>query len=70
MPFFGWSEYTLEGLMISCSVEWNKKTLTVISYNICILIFVYLIPLLSFVFTYSKVIIAVSFSIFFLGTYH
>ena len=24
VPLFGWSEYSLEGAMISCSVEWNK----------------------------------------------
>ena len=27
IPLFGWSEYSLEGALISCSVEWNKKEL-------------------------------------------
>jgi hypothetical protein len=56
MPFLGWSEYNLEGLMISCSVEWNKKTVSVISYNISIMIFVYIIPLFTFIYTNSRII--------------
>jgi hypothetical protein len=50
-PLFGWSEYSLEGAMISCSVEWNKKTASVMSYNITIAIFVFLVPMLVFIIT-------------------
>lgn len=64
MPIFGWSQYKHEGLMISCSVEWKKKTPTVISYNICIILFVYIIPLVAFIYSNSKIIIAVSLNIF------
>lgn len=44
-PFFGWSYYTLEGANIMCSVKWNEKSYNVISYNITIFIFVYVVPL-------------------------
>ena len=50
MPLLGWSEYSLEGAMISCSIEWNKKTVSVMTYNMCMAIFVYLIPLFLLVF--------------------
>lgn len=60
MPFFGWSEYSLEGIMISCSVEWEKKTLSVISYNVTILILVYAAPIIVITFTNLKIISFVS----------
>jgi hypothetical protein len=45
-PMFGWSHYSLEGALTSCSVEWFEKSFNVISYNISMFIFVYFIPLL------------------------
>jgi c-opsin len=60
MPAFGWSEYTLEGIMISCSVEWDEKTASVISFNITILIFVFLLPIFLIVITSFKLISYVS----------
>jgi hypothetical protein len=63
MPVFGWSEYSLEGAMISCSIEWNKKTTTVISYTMCMGIFVYLIPVFLLVFTNTRIFLIVSNSI-------
>ncbi|RNA14436.1 visual pigment-like receptor peropsin [Brachionus plicatilis] len=38
LPFFGWSYYSFEGVGTSCSVEWNEKSLNVMSYNLTILI--------------------------------
>ena len=60
VPFFGWSEYSLEGLNVSCSVEWNKKTPSVISYNITIAILIYFVPLFILIFTNSRIIYIVS----------
>jgi hypothetical protein len=60
VPIFGWSEYSLEGLNISCSVEWNKKTPSVISYNITIFIMVYFLPLFILIFTNTRIIFIVS----------
>ena len=56
MPIFGWSEYSLEGAMISCSIEWNKRTPSVLSYNITITLFVFLIPLGLLLFTNISVL--------------
>jgi hypothetical protein len=56
MPLIGWSEYSLEGAMISCSIEWNKQTPSVLSYNISISIFVYFIPLFILVYTNLKIL--------------
>lgn len=55
MPLFGWSEYAPEGAMISCCIEWNKRTYSVISYNIAITLFVYLIPLALLIFTNLRI---------------
>ena len=44
MPIFGWSHYSLESGLVSCSVEYNEKSLNVISYNIGMFIFVFLLP--------------------------
>ncbi len=45
-PLFGWSYYSLEGGLTSCSVEWSDKTPSVVSYNITILITVFFIPII------------------------
>jgi hypothetical protein len=58
-PLFGWSEYSLEGAMISCSVEWNKRTLLVMSYNTSIAVFVYFFPLISIILTNGKMVYTV-----------
>jgi len=44
-PLFGWSYYTLEGALTSCSVEWADRSWNVMSYNITIWVFGYIIPL-------------------------
>ena len=59
-PIVGWSHYSLEGALISCSIEWHERTASVISYNIMISIFVYLLPLAIFTFTSAKVYYMVS----------
>ncbi|CAF1008978.1 unnamed protein product [Adineta ricciae] len=46
MPLFGWSTYDYEGIGASCSIKWEDRSLNVVSYNITILIFVYLIPVI------------------------
>ena len=43
-PILGWSYYSLESGLVSCSVEYNEKSLNVISYNIGIFIFVFILP--------------------------
>ena len=43
-PLFGWSYYSLEGALVTCSIEWAERTTGVISYNIFIFITTWLIP--------------------------
>lgn len=45
-PLFGWSTYSLEKGHTSCSVEWNSRDWNVSSYNMVILVFAYILPLL------------------------
>ena len=60
LPLFGWSHYTLEGALTSCTVEWAERSLNVVSYNITIWIGGFLIPLVIMVFTNYKLIRIVS----------
>lgn len=60
LPLFGWSHYSLEGLKTSCSIEWNEKVANVLSYNITILIAVFLIPLALMIYFNFKLISMVS----------
>lgn len=46
LPLFGWSYYSLEGSLTSCSVEWYERSFNVISYNVTIFVFMFFIPLL------------------------
>ncbi|CAF0751292.1 unnamed protein product [Brachionus calyciflorus] len=55
-PLFGWSYYSLEISLTTCSVEWNDHSLNVISYNMTIFGFVYLIPLVVLIYTNIKLI--------------
>ena len=57
LPLLGWSHYSFEGSHTSCSVEWNDKSLNVVSYNITMFGFVYLIPLVAIIITNVKLII-------------
>lgn len=56
MPLLGWSYYALVGAQTSCSVKWNERTPRVISYNICIFIFVFIIPFVFIIVTNSKLL--------------
>lgn len=60
LPIFGWSHYSIEGAYTSCSVEWNERSLNVISYNITIFIFVFIIPLAAIVLSNLKVYLLVT----------
>ena len=60
-PIFGWSYYSLEDGLVSCSVEYNDKSLNVITYNIGMFVFVYIIPLVIIIVTNMKSLIIVSF---------
>ncbi|RNA30626.1 melanopsin [Brachionus plicatilis] len=49
LPMMGWSYYSLEGALTSCSVEWKDRSLNVVSYNVTVFLLVYFIPLLAII---------------------
>lgn len=53
-PLFGWSYYSLEESLVTCSVEWKERSINVISYNIGMFVFVFLIPFAIIIFTNIK----------------
>lgn len=59
-PLIGWSYYSLEGALTSCSVEWKARTVNVISYNVTIFLCTFIIPLFIIVFTNIKLLFIVS----------
>lgn len=63
-PLFGWSYYSLEGVGTSCSIELNEKSLSVISYNMTILITVFFIPLIVIVGSHLLIIQKVNYYFF------
>ncbi|CAF0751654.1 unnamed protein product [Adineta ricciae] len=54
-PMFGWNNYTLEGVLTSCSICWQARTVNVISYNVAMFIFAYVLPL--FIMAYCNICI-------------
>jgi hypothetical protein len=63
MPIFNWSYYSLEDGLVSCSVEYNEKSLNVISYNIGIFLFVFILPFGITIYTNMKSLFIVNFKI-------
>ena len=59
-PLIGWSYYSLEGALTSCSVEWKARTANVISYNVTIFLCTFIIPLFIILFTNIKLLFIVS----------
>jgi hypothetical protein len=59
LPLLGWSYYSLEESLTTCSVEWRDKALDVVSYNVAIFIFVFFIPLILIIVTNAKLVFVV-----------
>jgi len=55
----GWSYYTPEGALVSCSIEWSKRFFNVISYNVIIFITTWGLPLSIMVPTSFKLLSSV-----------
>ncbi len=60
MPLIGWSYYSLEENFTTCSVEWKDQSPNVLSYNVCMFIFVFFVPLSIIVFTSYRLLQTVS----------
>jgi len=50
-PIFGWSHYELEQTTTTCSVATVNSDIPILSYNICMFIFVYFMPLFLIIYT-------------------
>ena len=59
-PLFGWSYFSMEGALTSCSVEWAERSTNVISYNIFIFIVSFFGPLVIISYTNIKLLQIVS----------
>ncbi|CAF2536952.1 unnamed protein product [Rotaria sp. Silwood2] len=51
LPLIGWNEYTLEGALTSCCVNWYDRRPLYVSFNFFLFIVVYCIPLIILVVT-------------------
>ena len=60
MPIIGWSYYSFEAVSIGCCVELRERSVNVISYNISMFIFVFIIPFSLIFITNLKSIFIVS----------
>ncbi|CAF0783744.1 unnamed protein product [Rotaria sp. Silwood1] len=49
-PVFGWNNYRLEGARTTCSICWQDRSINVLSYNVFMFIFAYIIPLIIMVY--------------------
>jgi hypothetical protein len=68
LPALGWSYYDLEGGLNSthCSVKWADPSWNVLSYNVTILIFVFLVPLTFItIVNYKLVLLVIQFLLYF-----
>ena len=58
-PLFGWSYYSLEGSLTSCSIEWKSRSFNVISYNMFVMVTVFIFPVTIITYTNIKLLLIV-----------
>ncbi|KAI4882169.1 hypothetical protein NFI96_021726 [Prochilodus magdalenae] len=58
-PLFGWSGYGPEGPGTTCSVRWALRTPGSRAYIICLFVFCLILPLLTIIFCYGKILATV-----------
>ena len=54
MPLCGWSGFEKEGIGTSCSVRWKSQTKLDVSYNICLILACFVLPVSVIVVCYYK----------------
>ena len=59
VPMFGWSYYSLEGSLTSCSVEWEDRSFNVVSYNVAMFAVVFCLPLTVIIITGALLVLKV-----------
>ena len=63
-PLVGFSYYSLDSSLISCSIEWKERNTCVIIYNLALFFFVFFIPFCMIIFTNTmSILIVINFSI-------
>lgn len=60
IPFSGWTRYEYEAIGTTCSVALDSSDFYVLSYNICIFVFCYLVPVITMICCYCKILHTVS----------
>lgn len=60
IPFSGWTRYEYEAIGTTCSVALDSSDFYVLSYNICIFVFCYLVPVITMICCYCKILQTVS----------
>ncbi|KAM6970025.1 teleost multiple tissue opsin 3b [Aplochiton taeniatus] len=58
-PLLGWSSYGLEGPGTTCSVQWHQRSAGTRSYVSCLFFFCLFLPLLSMLFCYGRILLAI-----------
>lgn len=58
-PFLGWSSYGPEGAGTSCSVQWQLRSASSVSYVVCLFIFCLFLPLMLMIFCYGKILLII-----------
>lgn len=58
-PLFGWSYYSLEGSLTSCSIEWKSRSFNVVTYNMFCMVTVYFLPVTIITYTNIKLLLIV-----------
>ncbi|XP_024084814.1 rhodopsin, GQ-coupled-like [Cimex lectularius] len=58
-PLFGWSRYTLEGLLTSCSWDYTTKTVSNTVYYLYLLGFGFIVPVAVITYCYTSIVSAV-----------
>ena len=59
LPLVGWSYYSFEESLTTCSVEWKDRSFNVVRYNVTIFLAAYILPMFAIVFSNIKIIIMV-----------
>ena len=54
MPLCGWSGFELEGIGTSCSVRWKSRDKMDLSYNICLMLACYILPVSVMISSYYR----------------
>jgi hypothetical protein len=62
LPLIGWSHYSLEKGLTSCSIEWSERNWNVLSYNLVVWFFGFALPLIPIFYCNLKLILVVNFS--------